>query len=83
MNPYNNYYAADLKEFITLNKLAKQDFHPDTHFDLLPGNADAFAAEIEKYASNLVTDFCSTSPPHVKLMQLMAISLLISTQITC
>jgi hypothetical protein len=30
--------------------LAKQDFRPDTHFKLLPGNADAFAAEIEKYA---------------------------------
>jgi hypothetical protein len=45
-NPYDNYYAADLKEFIAFFKLAKQDFRPDTHFDLFLGNADAFAAEI-------------------------------------
>jgi hypothetical protein len=50
INPYSNYNAADSKEFIALNKLAKQDSPPGTHFDLLPGNADAFAAEIEKYA---------------------------------
>jgi hypothetical protein len=48
-NPYNNYYAADSKEFIALDKLAKQDFRLDTHFDSLPGNADAFAKKIEKY----------------------------------
>jgi hypothetical protein len=79
MNPYNNYYAADLKEFIALDKSAKQDLCPGTHFDLLPGSADAFAAEIENMQSNLVTAFCSTSPPHVKSMQLMPISLLIPT----
>jgi hypothetical protein len=49
-NPYNNYYAAYSKDFIAHDKLAKQDFCPDTHFDLFPGNADAFAAEIKKYA---------------------------------
>jgi hypothetical protein len=49
-NPYNNYFASDSKEFIALDKSAKQDFNPDKRFDLLPENADAFAAEVEKYA---------------------------------
>jgi hypothetical protein len=56
-NPYNNYYTADLKEFIALNKLAKQDFRLDTHFDLLPGNVDAFTTEIEKYAKQFGFSF--------------------------
>jgi hypothetical protein len=61
-NPYNNYYTADLKEFIALDKLAKQDFHPDTHLDLLPGNADAFTAEIEKYAKQFGYSFLLNVP---------------------
>ncbi len=61
-NSYNNYYAADLKEFIALDKLAKQDFHPDTHFDLLPGSADAFAAEIEKYIKQFGYSFLLNVP---------------------
>jgi hypothetical protein len=56
-NPYNNYYTADSKEFIALEISAKEDFRPDTHFDLLPGNADAFAAEIEKYAKQFSYSF--------------------------
>jgi hypothetical protein len=61
-NPYNNYYTADLKELIALDKSSKQDFHPDTHFDLIPGNADAFAAEIEKYAKQFGYSFLLNVP---------------------
>jgi hypothetical protein len=49
-NPYNKYFASDSKEFIALDKSAKQDFNPDKRFDLLPEYADAFAVEVEKYA---------------------------------
>ncbi len=51
-----------MKEFIALDKSAKQDFCPDTHFDLLPGNADAFAAEIEKYAKQFGNSFLLNIP---------------------
>ncbi len=51
-NPYNNYYAANLKEFISLDKTAKQDFRPGTHYNLLPSNADSFALDLEKYAKH-------------------------------
>ncbi len=50
MNPYNNFQAANSKECISLDKAAKQDFKPETHFDLIPGNSDPFSAEIEKYS---------------------------------
>jgi hypothetical protein len=40
MNPFNNYYAANSKEFISLDKAAKQDFRPETRYDLLRGNAE-------------------------------------------
>ena len=49
-NPYNNYYAANSKEFISLDKAAKQDIRPETCYDLLTGNADSFAANLEKYS---------------------------------
>ncbi len=81
-NPYNNYYTADLKEFIALNKSAKQDFRLDTHFDWLPGNADAFAAEIEKYAKQFGYSFLLNAPT-TRQVELMPIFLLIPTQITC
>jgi len=47
-NPYNNYQAANSKEYISLNKGAKQDFRPETRFDIIPGNSNLFSAEIEK-----------------------------------
>jgi len=34
-NPYNNYYAANSKEFISLDKAAKQDICPETRYDVL------------------------------------------------
>jgi hypothetical protein len=40
MNPYNNFQAANSKEYISLDNAAKQDFKPETHFDLIPGNSD-------------------------------------------
>jgi hypothetical protein len=46
-NPYNNYYPANSKDFISLDKLAKQDFQPETRYYLLPGNADSFAANFK------------------------------------
>jgi hypothetical protein len=42
-NPYNNFQAANSKEYISLDKGAKQDFCPETCFDLIPGNNDAFS----------------------------------------
>ena len=47
-NLYNNYQAANLKEYISLDKGAKQDACPETRFDIIPGNSDLFSAEIEK-----------------------------------
>jgi hypothetical protein len=47
-NPYNNFQAANSKEYISLDKGAKQDFHPKTHFNLIPGNSDHFSNEVEK-----------------------------------
>ena len=38
-NPFNNYYAATSKEFISLDKAAKQDFKLENRYALLPGNA--------------------------------------------
>ena len=51
-NPFNNYYAANSKEFISLDKAAKQDFKPENWYNLLPGNADLFAADLKTYAKN-------------------------------
>jgi hypothetical protein len=62
MNPYNNYYAANSKEFISLDKAAKQDFKPKTRYDLLPGNADSFAADLEKYAKHYGYGFLLNVP---------------------
>ena len=50
-NPYNNFHAANLKEYISLDKGAKQDFRPETRFDIIPGNSDLFSAEIKKYST--------------------------------
>jgi hypothetical protein len=50
-NPYNNFQAANSKEYISLDKGAKQDFRPETRFDTIPGNSDLFCAEIEKCAT--------------------------------
>jgi hypothetical protein len=50
-NPYNNFQAANSKEYISLDKAAKQDFKPETHFDLIPVNSDSFLAEKEKYSA--------------------------------
>jgi hypothetical protein len=49
-NPYNNVQAANSKEYISLDKGAKQDFCPETCFDLIPGNSDAFSAKIKRYS---------------------------------
>jgi hypothetical protein len=49
MNPYTNFQAANLKEYISLNKAVKQDFKPETCY-LVPGNNNPFLAEIEKYS---------------------------------
>ncbi len=49
-NPYNNFQAFNSKEYISLDKAAKQNFKPETRFDLIPGNSDSFLVEIEKYS---------------------------------
>jgi hypothetical protein len=61
-NPYNNYYAANSKGFISLNKAAKQDFHPKICYDLLPGNADSFAANLEKFPKQFGYGFLLNIP---------------------
>jgi hypothetical protein len=61
-NPYNNYYAANSKEFISLDKAAKQDFRPGTRYDLLPGNADSFAVDLKKYAKHYGCSFLLNIP---------------------
>ncbi len=61
-NPYNNYYAANSKEFISLDKAAKQDFRPGTCYDLLPGNADSFAVDLKKYAKHYGYSFLLNVP---------------------
>ncbi len=48
MNPFNNFHSANSKEYISLDKGAKQDFCPKIRFDLIPRNSDAFSAEIKK-----------------------------------
>jgi hypothetical protein len=47
-NPYNNFQSANSKEYFALDKGAKQDFCPETRFDIIPRISDAFSAEIEK-----------------------------------
>jgi hypothetical protein len=47
-NPYNNFQSANSKEYIALDKGAKQDFCPKTRFNIIPGKSDAFSAEIKK-----------------------------------
>jgi hypothetical protein len=49
-NPYNNFQAANLKEYISLDKGAKQDFCPETRFNIIPGNSNLFSVEIKKCA---------------------------------
>ena len=61
-NPYNNNYAANSKEFISLDKAAKQDIRPETRYDLLPGNADSFAADLEKYSKQFGYGFLLNIP---------------------
>jgi hypothetical protein len=61
-NPFNNYYAANLKEFISLDKAAKQDFKSKNRYDLLPRNADSFAADLEKYAKHFGYGFLLNVP---------------------
>jgi hypothetical protein len=47
-SPYNNFQAANSKEYISLDKGAKQDFRPKTCFDLIPGNSNPFSSKIKK-----------------------------------
>ena len=61
-NSFNNYYAANSKEFISLDKAAKQDFKPENRYDLLPGNADLFAADLEKYSRHFGYGFLLNVP---------------------
>ncbi len=51
-----------MKEFISLDKAAKQDFRPGTRYNLLPGNADSFAVDLEKYAKHYGYSFLLNIP---------------------
>jgi hypothetical protein len=62
-NPYNNYYAANLKElFISLDKVAKQDFHLETCYNLLPVKANSFAADLKKLSKRFGYGFLLNIP---------------------
>jgi hypothetical protein len=63
-NPYNNYYAANSKEFISLDidKAEKQDFYPETCYNLLPGNANSFAANGKKFSKQFGYGFLFNIP---------------------
>jgi hypothetical protein len=50
-NPYNNFQAANSKEYISLDKGAKQNFFLETCYNIIPGNSVVFSAEIKKYAA--------------------------------
>jgi hypothetical protein len=50
-NPYSNFQAANSKECISLIKGAKQDFRPETRFDIIPGNSNLFSAQVKKCAT--------------------------------
>jgi hypothetical protein len=50
-NPYNNFQSTIYKEYIALDKGAKQYFCPKTCFDIINGNSDAFSTEITKYST--------------------------------
>ncbi len=39
MNPYNYFQAVNSKEYISLNKGAKQDFRPEICYNIIPGNS--------------------------------------------
>jgi hypothetical protein len=61
-NPYNNYNAANSKELISLNKAAKQDFHPETSYNLLPGNANSFPANLKNFSKQFGYGFLLNVP---------------------
>jgi hypothetical protein len=46
-NPYNNFQAPNLKEYISLDEGTKQDFRPKMHFELIPGNSNPFSSEVK------------------------------------
>ncbi len=56
------YYLATSKEYIALDKTAKQDFKLEIWFNLLPGNAESFAAELEKYSKQYGYGFLFNIP---------------------
>ena len=47
-NLFNNFQATNSKEYISLDKGAKQDFCPETCFDIISGNSYILSAEIKK-----------------------------------
>ncbi len=61
-NLYNNYYAANSKESISLHKAAKQDFYSETCYNSLPGNANSFAANLEKFSKQFGYGFLLNIP---------------------
>jgi hypothetical protein len=62
MNPYNNFQAANSKECVFLDKGVKEDFHLETCFDLIPGNSDAFSAEIKKFSKHFGYGYLLNDP---------------------
>ena len=61
-NPFNNYYAANSKELISLDKAAKQNFKPENQYNLLLGNTDLFVADLTKYAKHFGYGFLLNIP---------------------
>jgi len=54
--------TTHFKSFLSSVKAVKQDIHPETRYDLLPGNADSFAVDLEKYSKQYGYSFLLNIP---------------------
>jgi hypothetical protein len=59
---YNQFQSTNSKEYITFDKGAKQDFCPETCFNIISVNSDAFSAEIKKYSTQFGYGFLLNVP---------------------
>jgi hypothetical protein len=63
-NPYNNFQSTNSKEYIALDKGAKQDFCPKTCFNIIHENSDDFSAEMETYSTQFGCRSLLNVPPN-------------------
>jgi hypothetical protein len=71
-NPYNNFQAANSKEYISLDKGTKQDSRPETCYNIISGNSGVFFLQRSKnMLLSLDKDPCSTFCLTAMLMLLL------------